>query len=58
MENSYAEDIAVGVEKAVGVAILRRRQFYTDDQFHGLKLNQMYTTISASACNDARDGCP
>jgi hypothetical protein len=25
MENSYAEGIAVGVEKAVGVAILRRR---------------------------------
>jgi hypothetical protein len=25
MENSYAEGIAVGVEKAVGVAILHRR---------------------------------
>jgi hypothetical protein len=30
MENSYAEGIVVGV------AILRRRQFYADDQFHGL----------------------
>jgi hypothetical protein len=36
MENSYAEDIAVGVDKAVGVAILRRRQFYADGQFRGL----------------------
>jgi hypothetical protein len=36
MENSYAEGIAVGIEKAVGVAILRRRQFYVDDQFRGL----------------------
>jgi hypothetical protein len=26
MENSYAEDIAVDVEKAVSVAILRRRK--------------------------------
>jgi hypothetical protein len=36
MENSYAEGIAVGVEKAVGIAILRRRQFYADGQFRGL----------------------
>jgi hypothetical protein len=36
MENSYAEGIAVGVEKAVGVAILRRRQFYAEGQFRGL----------------------
>jgi hypothetical protein len=36
MENSYAEGIAVGVEKAVGVAILRRQQFYADGQFRGL----------------------
>jgi hypothetical protein len=36
MENSYAKDIAVGVEKAVGVAILRRQQFYADGQFRGL----------------------
>jgi hypothetical protein len=36
MENSYAEGIAVGVEKAVGVAILRRRQFYADGQFRRL----------------------
>jgi hypothetical protein len=36
MENSYAEGIAVSVEKAVGVAILRRWQFYADGQFHGL----------------------
>jgi hypothetical protein len=36
MKNSYAEGIAVGVEKAVGVAILRRRQFYTDGQFRRL----------------------
>jgi hypothetical protein len=36
MENSYAEGIAVGVEKAVGVAILRRRQFCADGQLRGL----------------------
>jgi hypothetical protein len=36
MENSYAEGIAVGVEKAIGVAILRRWQFYADGQFCGL----------------------
>jgi hypothetical protein len=36
MENSYAESIAVGVEKAVDVAILRRWQFYTNGQLHGL----------------------
>jgi hypothetical protein len=36
MKNSYAEGIAVGVEKAVGVAILRRRQFYADGQLRGL----------------------
>jgi hypothetical protein len=36
MENSYAEGIAVGVEKVIGVAILHRRQFYTDDQLRGL----------------------
>jgi hypothetical protein len=36
MENSYAEGIAVGVEKVVGVAILLRRQFYADGQFRGL----------------------
>jgi hypothetical protein len=36
MKNSYAEGIAVGVEKAVGVAILRRRKFYADGQLHGL----------------------
>jgi hypothetical protein len=36
MENSYAEGIAVGVEKAVGVAILRRGQFYADGQLRGL----------------------
>jgi hypothetical protein len=36
MENSYAEGITVGVEKAVGVAILRRRQFYVDGQLRGL----------------------
>jgi hypothetical protein len=37
MENSYAEGIAVGVEKAVGVAILRRRKFYADGQLRGLR---------------------
>jgi hypothetical protein len=36
MENSYAEGITVGVEKAVDVAILSRRQFYADDQLYGL----------------------
>jgi hypothetical protein len=36
MENSYAEGIAVGIEKAVGVAVLRRRQFYADGQLRGL----------------------
>jgi hypothetical protein len=36
MENSYAKDIVVGVEKAVAVALLRRRQFYADDQLRGL----------------------
>jgi hypothetical protein len=36
MENSYAEGIAVGVEKAVSVAILHRQQFYTDGQLCGL----------------------
>jgi hypothetical protein len=36
MENSYAEGIAVGIENAVGVGILRRRQFYTDGQLRGL----------------------
>jgi hypothetical protein len=36
MENSYAEGIVIGVEKTVGVAILRRRQFYADDQFRRL----------------------
>jgi hypothetical protein len=36
MENSYAEGIAVVVEKAVGVAILRWRQFYADGQLRGL----------------------
>jgi hypothetical protein len=37
MENSYTEGIAVGVEKAVSVAILRRRQFYANGQFRGLR---------------------
>jgi hypothetical protein len=36
MENCYAEGVAVGIEKAVGVAILRRRQFYADGQLCGL----------------------
>jgi hypothetical protein len=36
MENSYAEDIAVGVEKSVGIAILRWQQFYADGQLRGL----------------------
>jgi hypothetical protein len=36
MENSYAEGIVVGVEKAVCIVILRRRQFYTDSQLRGL----------------------
>jgi hypothetical protein len=37
MENSFAKGIAVGVEKAVGVAILHWRQFYADGQFRGLR---------------------
>jgi hypothetical protein len=36
MENSYAEGIAVGIENAVGVAILRRRPFYADGQLRAL----------------------
>jgi hypothetical protein len=36
MENSHAEGIAVGVEKAIGIDILRRRQFYADGQLRGL----------------------
>jgi hypothetical protein len=36
MENSYAEGIAVSVEKAVSVAILRQRQFYANGQLCGL----------------------
>jgi hypothetical protein len=46
MENSYAEGIAVSVEKAVGVAILRRRQFYADNQFCGL--SGLWPTPTAS----------
>jgi hypothetical protein len=36
MENSYAEGIAVGVEKTIGIAILRRRQFYANGQLRGV----------------------
>jgi hypothetical protein len=36
MKNSYAKGIAVGIENAIGVAILRRRPFYADGQLCAL----------------------